>query len=409
MRRRSGQVGYEEIKGGWYHARFRMDVAGQEKRVYKSVPICPVSGPGTLSKSERLRRRREIIAASGADTEEHFNKIEAVNHGVTFRKQSQWWLDHIQARKRKPIAPGTAQVWANHLSKWIDPLLGDLPLSEVNNLVVKGFVSKLSDAGLSAKSIHNMVQIVKMVVASSVNENGEQNYPRKWNHGFIDLPEIKHQKTPTFTSETITSLLASTKKRRYRVLFALLGGTGLRVGEVLGIEIGKHISQDCKTLFVRQKVWKGRVQNFLKTGNGVREVDLDPSLAAMLKDLIGDRTSGFVFATKVGKPLSQRNLLKVLHSTLEKMEHNRCGFHAFRRYRVTHLRKNRAPEDLIRFWMGHANRSISDSYSKVNEDVNFRLRVSEEIGLGFEIPSEKPNGAPNAPKVVEEVPEDNAV
>jgi hypothetical protein len=46
MARRSGQVGYEEVKGNWYHVRFRKDVPGQEKRAYVSVPICPVSGPG---------------------------------------------------------------------------------------------------------------------------------------------------------------------------------------------------------------------------------------------------------------------------------------------------------------------------------------------------------------------------
>lgn len=77
MARRSGQDGYEEVKGGWYHARFRIDVPGQEKRAYLSKPICPISGPGALSKPERLRKRKEIIAASGADTEDHFNRIEA--------------------------------------------------------------------------------------------------------------------------------------------------------------------------------------------------------------------------------------------------------------------------------------------------------------------------------------------
>src|SRR5271155_5129846 len=72
MARRSGQVGYEEVKSGWYHVRFRKDVPGRAKRAYLSKPICPTSGPGFLTKPERVRKRREIIAASGADTEEHF-------------------------------------------------------------------------------------------------------------------------------------------------------------------------------------------------------------------------------------------------------------------------------------------------------------------------------------------------
>src|SRR5580704_18040498 len=87
MARRSGQVGYEEVKGGWYHVRFRTDVPGREKRAYLSRPICPVSGPGALTKPQRFRKRKEIIAASGADTEEHFSRIEGRNHGTMFRKQ----------------------------------------------------------------------------------------------------------------------------------------------------------------------------------------------------------------------------------------------------------------------------------------------------------------------------------
>jgi len=42
----------------------------------------------------------------------------------------------------------------------------------------------------------------KMVVASAVDKEGEQIYPRKWNHDFIDLPVVEQakqkNKTPKF-------------------------------------------------------------------------------------------------------------------------------------------------------------------------------------------------------------------
>ena len=50
--------------------------------------ICPLTGPGKLSASERERKAKEIIAASGADTVEHFEKVVQSLHGVTFREQS---------------------------------------------------------------------------------------------------------------------------------------------------------------------------------------------------------------------------------------------------------------------------------------------------------------------------------
>jgi hypothetical protein len=62
--------------GNWYIVRFWKDVAGQEKRQRVREKICPIYGPGKLSASERKHKAKEIIAASGADTAEHFERVE---------------------------------------------------------------------------------------------------------------------------------------------------------------------------------------------------------------------------------------------------------------------------------------------------------------------------------------------
>ena len=76
------------------------------------------------------------------------------------------------------------------------------------------------------------------------------------------------------------------------------------------------------------------------------------------------------------------------------------GAHAFRRFRTTWLRKQHAPEDLFRFWLGHANKSVTDGYSKLKEDVTFRKKVAEQVGIGFELPIEKLEVAPNCTQTV---------
>jgi integrase len=150
------------------------------------------------------------------------------------------------------------------------------------------------------------------------------------------------------------------------MFLALLAGTGLRAGEAMGIEIDKHISADFKTLYIRQKIRRAKLENFLKTDAGRREVDLCPVLATMLREFVGERTSGFLFRNRLGNFLSQTNLLRRgLHPALKKLEQPKAGFHAFRRFRTTWLHKNRAPEDLIRFWLGHADETVTDGYSKL--------------------------------------------
>jgi integrase len=408
MSRRTGQNGYVEQSGKWWVVRWWMDVSGQDKRRHMRAKICPISGQGSLSKSARERRASEIITASGADTVEHFSQVVKQEHSVMFCQQAKWWLKHLRERRRKPIATSTLETWEACIDNWLNPNIGDLPLSEINNAVLKTVVAKMSEGGLSPKTItDNYAPVVKMVVAPAVDEQGEELYPRKWNAEFIDLPVVEKEKqnTPSFSSEVMTGL-ARWKKKRERMIFVLAGGSGFRVGEVLGIEIDKHISPDFLTISIKQKVHHGRVEQRLKTANGLRQVDLHPAIAALLKEFVGDRKSGFLFCTRVGKPLSPTNIIRRhLHKALKELNYvnpftgtHKAGNHAFRRFRNTYLRnKTQCPDGLRNYWMGHAGKDMSDLYDKIKEDVGFRREWAERSGFGFELPSV----VPNVPKIAE--------
>ena len=373
--------------------------------------ICPIAGPGKLSAAERGRKAKEIIAASGVDTEEYFNEVVRQAHGITFREQAASWLDKMRNRKRKPAAPSTLATWTYALDKWINANVGDLPLDSVNNAAMKKLVAKMAEGGLSPKSIANYAQIVKMVVASALNEQGEELHPRKWNSEFIDAPVVnaQTQRRPSFTGEVVTGILANTQEKKYRALFALLASSGLRFGEALGLDI-KNVSPDGSTVQIVEKAWGSAVQDFLKTHNSFREVDLHPSIAAMLLDFIGERKSGLLFASRRGKPLHQSSVLRrKLHPVLAKLGQPKCGVHAFRRFRNTYLRNFTAtPPGLLQFWMGHAGEGMSDLYDKIKSNVAFRKQMAEKAGLGFDIPSksvqvwqENCSLGPNGPKWTE--------
>jgi integrase len=314
-----------------------------------------------------------VVIATPGDLIIHNDSISVGGNTAGF--SAVWFLNHVKTRKRRSIKPATATSWTSHLA-WINLVLGEMPLASVNNLAVKELVSRMAVAGFSPKTMHNYVQVVKMVVASAVNEQGEEIHSRKWNHEFIDLPQVTNQRKPTFTVEEVSKIV-STSEGQLRVLYALLGGAGLRIGEALALEL-KDISEG--TITVRQGVWNGVLQT-PKTSNGLRDVDVHSSLAALVKAHIGERASGFLFQSPNGKPLSPSNIRnRSLHPILKAMGRETCGFHAFRRFRVTHLRKNRVPEDLIRFWIGHADQTVTDGYSKVKEDVSFRILVCGKRG-----------------------------
>jgi integrase len=106
----------------------------------------------------------------------------------------------------------------------------------------------------------------------------------------------------------------------------------------------KHFSGN--TITVEQAVWESRVQS-PKTVNANRQVDLQPDVAAMLRDFIGDRKEGFIFRTRTGTPFRQSNFLRYsLHPILEELGIEKQGFHSFRRFRVTHLESSYAASPL---------------------------------------------------------------
>ena len=113
-------------------------------------------------------------------------------------------------------------------------------------------------------------------------------------------------------------------------------------------------------------------------------MDLDPGLNNQVADFVAkhNREAGSsLFQNKRGGPMH----LKTARNRLRKLSVE--GFHCFRRFRTTRLREHNVPKDILRFWIGHAGKSISDRYSKLAENVELRKKWAgvEEARLGFDI------------------------
>lgn len=331
------------------YGRFWTDTPGAETRKLRvvSLGVCH-------SRSVARRKLRELIELEGINTREYFNTNTAP--ATTFRAQALTWIASLSTRRRKPVKQSTIHGWKQALNKWVLPNLGDRLLADVGNAALKELTDKMLDAGLSTQSIVNYTKVAKMIVASAVSSEGDQPYPRKWNHDFIGTPILRReeQHRPTITEAELGEVLADTSSR-YSILFALLAGTGLRVGEALALNT-ENLSPDCRVIRVRHTMWAGQEQP-PKTPNAVREVDVPELLAGHLRKHI-EIKSGYLFPTASGKPLGQRNVLRALHATGKKI-----GLHSLRRFRTETLRRARVPEDLTKLWLGHSKESVTDFYA----------------------------------------------
>jgi hypothetical protein len=83
-----------------------------------------------------------------------------------------------------------------------------------------------------------------------------------------------------------------------------------------------------------------------------------------------------LFKTRNGTPHLHNNIEeRWLTERLKTMQLDEpgMGWHAFRRFRNTWLRRRRCQEDIKNFWMGHKPRTMSEVYSHLFEEVDLRL------------------------------------
>ena len=308
---------------------------------------------------------------------------------MTIETQFEVYMKQLTTRKRSPIKGATVAAYHSYYRTWVGPLLGKMDVKVVENGVMKKFVSQLAEKNLSASSIASITQLVKGIVSSLQDENGNSLVPRAWNADFIDSPLIKDQKAPTITSQGITYAIERGGPI-FGPLFALLGASGLRIGEIRALKVGPQPESSYwdpkeSKLVIRKALYLDKEQS-PKTESGIREVDLNEEINEYLMGCLGPNLpiQGYMFSEGNGEPLN----MTALYEGAKKCKVP--GFHAFRRYRITHLENMSVPLGLINFWAGHATKGdIHNRYVKLDKDIQARKDWAQRAGLGFSLTSEK--------------------
>lgn len=297
---------------------------------------------------------------------------------MNFREQAETHMLEIAGRKSDPVRPNTVRVYRSLLDTHILPAIGSVEMSGVNNKTAKKLVGRLAEAQLSPATISLAVSLMKQIVASATDDEGNYLYPIKWNPKFIDAPKVDTatQNTPISGSQTLTEAISRTNGE-VKAIVALLAGTGLRIGEALALStlddgIVNLFDSDAGTLLIRSTMTHGVIQPNPKTKAGNRVVDLDPSLASFLRSQF-ENHEGRLFTTP------ERDLRRQLAAL------GIQGFHSMRRFRITHLQGSNVPTTMIKFWAGHAAGDVTERYTKVGSQIQERKVWSEKAGLGFQL------------------------
>lgn len=310
---------------------------------------------------------------------------------MQFKGLAENWL--VKQRNRHAlgkIKAASLSTFEQRVRAHLLPALGDLDIELIRNGVVKAFAENLA-VKLGPKTTRECVTLVKMILESHVDPDGEPILDLKWRSAFIfeGVRDVGKQKQQTIRSDKLNAILRNQEiKHRDRVLIALAGSTGLRISELLALRYrgGEEATtwDGAGAVHVRRSIWKGQEQA-PKTEASIRQVDIDAPTAKMLETFClaeNKKPGDFIFANRQGKPMMRAH---VHHHILAPA--GVPGAHSLRRRRATHLDERGTPRALVSAWLGHSTKGEGTSalYIKSQENEEFRRQHCERVGTGLDL------------------------
>jgi integrase/recombinase XerD len=181
----------------------------------------------------------------------------------------------------------------------------------------------------------------------------------------IKLREPK--RTPrVLTAAEVATILGACDRLRDRLLFALLAGTGMRIGEALGLR-HEDVDVAARLIHVRPR----RNVNKARAKTGGRDIPVTPALVRLFADYLfeeyGALDCDYVFvnlwAGQIGAPMTYAAVTDLV-GRLRRRTGVAFTPHQFRHTYATELLSRDVPSEVVQKLLGHASVATTiDTYS----------------------------------------------
>ncbi len=145
-------------------------------------------------------------------------------------------------------------------------------------------------------------------------------------------------------------------------MFAIAAMTGLRVGEILGLE-SSDFDFDNRVFQVRRSVWRGKLQT-PKNANSLAALPLPDTLAEIVREHIKTIKPGFLFLSNRGSLFIAENVVRqelvpILKQLQIPIVARQTSFHAFRHLHASMLLAAGAPAPVAQAQLRHSDPRIT--------------------------------------------------
>ena len=330
---------------------------------------------------EKLRELRRA-AEDGA--------LPAAQRRITVEKYLDQWLEVIKSSVR-PSTYVSYELNARRLKK----LVGGAQLSALTPVMIQSAYAKLSSQGLSQRSVLQIHATLHRALEQAVKWGLLVRNPSS----AVDRPRPARVEMATLTLDELMRLFEAAQGTRMYALFVLLGTTGMRVGEALGLK-WEDVDLAGRRLVVRRALQRvgGHGLKFVepKTSRSRRTVHLTELAVEalvthrqhtdLLRQMARDRwrESGLVFTSTVGDGMEAGVVNDNLRRLLRKTGLPYIRVHDLRHTVATILLQGGAHPKLVQDLLGHSTVTLTlDTYSHVTPALHQEAtrRLDEAITI----------------------------
>ena len=275
------------------------------------------------------------------------------------------YLNHL--RVEGGLSRNTVEAYRRDLAKFQSYLRhdGSIPLREVTTETVRGFLGSLKAAQFSQVSSARCLSAVRgwlrFLRQERIIEDNPASGVASGRRG-IRLPK-------TLSKREVVALLEMPSRpaledQRDRAMLELLYATGLRVSELVSVEVAQ-VNFEVGYLRV---TGKGSKQRIVPMGELARSL-LQQYMERARPQFLKQRLSRFVFVTRRGGPLSRQAYWKALRQRARRAGITReISPHVLRHSFATHLLEGGADLRSVQSLLGHANIATTQIYTHVERE-----------------------------------------
>lgn len=306
--------------------------------------------------------QRECVAWLAEMRKQTDEGLSADANRITTADYLARWIDVA----RRSLAPNTGDQYAGTIRKHIAPVLGKVPLGKLRPDHLQVLYTSLQDRGTGIETIH----VVHSVLSKSMRQAVKWGILSRSPAVGLDLP--RHQRLRAITPLTIEQvrvLLAAAHGHPLEAMVALAVNTGMRHGELLGLQ-WPDVDWRTGLLHVRRQFTSyGYIP--LKSRKSERAIPLGADTLAVLRRHWERRQFTQpealpVFCDAKGQPWSRKFTLPQFYALLEAAGLPRVRFHDLRHTAATLMLEAGVHPKVVQERLGHASIAITlDTYSHV--------------------------------------------